>query len=225
MLKRYNARAIGNNAQRVKVVDWKNNLHDLLDVYDERPEGKMSPSEIMVSKEFNMSGARCFSITGISTLLGMIKAVENLNYYEVIEPTRLVKMYFDVDLKIDECTSFVHKFGQKRALKCGLDFTLENFTKSTVCCGIPDATVGLKLPELDGSTAVITKNDQATPKIFFSMDIAAWRDNAEDPIGKLLRHFTDGLEIPVSTSISPITSKQDWRKSRYVRHFLLSTSA
>jgi hypothetical protein len=108
MLKRYNARAIGNNAQRVKVVDWKNNLHDLLDVYDERPEGKMSPSEILVSEEFNMSGARCFSITGISTLLGIIKAVENPNHYEVIETTRKVKMYFDVDLNIDECTSIVH---------------------------------------------------------------------------------------------------------------------
>jgi hypothetical protein len=108
MLKRYQAQAIGKNARKVKVVHWKNNLHDLLDEYDEKEDGSLSSGETMVSKEFNAGGARCFSITDVSTLFGMIRAVEKPNYYEIIDPSRKAKMYIDGDLKLKDCTTTVY---------------------------------------------------------------------------------------------------------------------
>ena len=87
------------------------------------------------------------------------------------------------------------KYGQSRPLTCNeSELTRTNFLRSSVTIGIDENSVPLTMSELDGTVAVITRNDKVSPKTFVA---DALTNDENDPISSLLKQFNDVLGIPV----------------------------
>jgi hypothetical protein len=102
MLKRFQANLIGRDATRVKVVSWKNSLHEICDILESNPNGVLERNEMVIAKEYRMSGTRAYAIVDHDTVFGMTRSVNNASYYEVTVPGEACCMFFDCDMKMSE---------------------------------------------------------------------------------------------------------------------------